>query len=112
MLKLRGIVTGASRGIGAAIAIELDRRGYEVYGLSRSGRSSAGTGIVCDMTDEGVVRDTFGRITDDGPVTVLVNNAGFHVSARSSSLSVADYTAVMALNATAVMVACLSLIHI
>ena len=106
MLKLRGIVTGASRGIGAAIAIELDRRGYEVYGLSRSGRSSAGTGIVCDMTDEGVVRDTFGRITDDGPVTVLVNNAGFHVSARSSSLSVADYTAVMALNATAVMVAC------
>ena len=106
MPKQRGIVTGASRGIGAAIAMELDHRGYEVYGLSRSGRSSAGAGMVCDMTDEGAVRDAFARITDEGPVTVLVNNAGFHESIRSSSLSVADYTAVMALNATAVMVAC------
>jgi short-subunit dehydrogenase len=38
------IVTGASRGIGEAIAVELDRRGFRIAALSRSGTSSVGTG--------------------------------------------------------------------
>jgi short-subunit dehydrogenase len=34
------IVTGGSRGIGEAIVVELDRRGFAVAGLSRSGVSA------------------------------------------------------------------------
>lgn len=56
------IVTGASRGIGAAIAVELEQRGYAVTGLSRSGRSAASTGISCDLTDAAEVRETLAAI--------------------------------------------------
>jgi short-subunit dehydrogenase len=40
MSKGQVIVTGASRGIGEAIAIELDRRGFDVAALSRSGQGA------------------------------------------------------------------------
>jgi gluconate 5-dehydrogenase len=50
------IVTGASRGIGAAIAEALDARGMTVFGLSRSGTGPAGRAITCDITDEGAVK--------------------------------------------------------
>ncbi len=86
------IVTGASRGIGEAIAAELDRRGFAVAGLSRSGVSVVGTGYACDMTDE--------------PLIGLINNAGAHEGKRSAELSLADFEATMRLNASAVMVAC------
>ena len=38
------IITGASKGIGAAIAIELEKRGYLVICVSRSGEASGGQG--------------------------------------------------------------------
>ncbi len=41
MLQGTVIVTGASRGIGASIALELARRGVTVAGLSRSGAAPA-----------------------------------------------------------------------
>ena len=46
------IVTGASKGIGAAIAVELDKRGLPVIGLSRTGRAVVGDALVCDMTND------------------------------------------------------------
>ena len=36
------VVTGASRGIGRAVAIELDRRGYDVVATMRDVRASMG----------------------------------------------------------------------
>ena len=36
------IVTGASRGIGAAVAVELEARGFSVWSMSRSGEAPAG----------------------------------------------------------------------
>ena len=99
------IVTGGSRGIGAAIAAALDREGYDVVSLSRSGEAPAGRGVVCDLTDEAAIRKTFAEIGEAGPVAGLVNNAGFHVTAKSAALERAQFDEVMALNATAVMLA-------
>ncbi len=100
------IVTGASRGIGEAIAVELDRRGFAVAGLSRSGVSVVGTGYACDMTDERAIADAIAKVAAEGPLIGLINNAGAHEGKRSAELSLADFETTMRLNASAVMVAC------
>ena len=106
MSEGRIIVTGASKGLGAATARALDEAGYEVVGLSRSGACPAGRGIVCDMTDEAAVQAVFTELADDPtPVAGLVNNAGAHGQSASAEIDIADYERVMALNATAVVVA-------
>lgn len=99
------IVTGASKGIGAAIAVELERRGASVVCLSRSGEAPAGRGMVCDMTDEDSIRRVFADIGAQGPVVGLVNNAGVHILGSIATLSAADFEKTVALNMTAVMVA-------
>ncbi len=99
------IVTGGSRGIGAAIATALDAQGYDVVSVSRSGDTPAGRGIACDLTDETALKAAFSDIGAAGPVVALVNNAGFHITAKSAELERGDYEQVMALNATAVMLA-------
>ena len=70
------IVTGASKGIGAAIAVELDKRGLPVIGLSRTGHAVVGDAFVCDMTDEDLVRKRIGAIGAERGIAALVNNAG------------------------------------
>ncbi|MBV1895477.1 MAG: SDR family oxidoreductase [Rhodobacteraceae bacterium] len=99
------IVTGASKGIGAAIAMDLDRRGFHVACLSRSGVAPVGTGYACDMTDEAAVRATIATCADAGDIIGLVNNAGMHIPGSIATLDIGDYERVMALNATSVMVA-------
>ena len=106
MREGRIIVTGASKGLGAATARALDEVGYEVVGLSRSGTCPAGRGVVCDMTDEAAVKAVFAELADDpAPVAGLVNNAGAHGQSVSAEIDIADYERVMTLNATAVVVA-------
>ena len=109
-------VTGASRGIGAAIAVELWRRGHTVGCLTRSGSgpgADAATGasrgrfinLPCDVTREGSVRAAFARLVDAaGALHGLVNNAGIHRDGPSHELPTAAYEDVMATNATAVFV--------
>ncbi|HRP77767.1 MAG TPA: SDR family oxidoreductase [Aquamicrobium sp.] len=99
------IVTGASKGIGAAIALDLARRGYDLACVSRSGDAPVGKGYACDMTDEAAVKDTFARIAAAGRLVGLVNNAGVHLGGSAATLPTAEFEKVMALNATAVMVA-------
>ena len=99
------IVTGASRGIGAAIAKDLSGRGYQVAGLSRSGACEVGTGYACDVNDEAAIIRTFAQIAAKGPVTGLVNNAGQYLTGRSSTLTTAEYEATMRMNATSAFVA-------
>ena len=99
------IVTGASKGIGAAIAVELDKRGFPVVCLSRSGDASVGHAMSCDVTDETAVAKCFAEIARRGPVAGLVSNAGVHIGGPIASLTVESFNKTIALNATAVMVA-------
>ncbi|WP_108262412.1 SDR family NAD(P)-dependent oxidoreductase [Mangrovicoccus ximenensis] len=99
------IVTGASKGIGAAIAAELDSRGWQVVCLSRSGAAEVGHGIACDMTDEAAVKSAMAEAAARGPVAGLVNNAGVHIGGPIASLTTEDFDRTFALNTTAVMVA-------
>ena len=105
MAKGQIIVTGASKGIGAAIARELDTRGFAVACLSRTGQAPVGQGYACDVTDEASVKQVFSEIGRNGPVAGLVNNAGVHILGAAAELSIEDFDRTMALNATAVMVA-------
>jgi len=100
------IVTGASRGIGAEIAADLVRRGFAVAALSRSGDAAAGRAYACDVTDEGALKSTIAAVAASSPVIGLVNNAGAHRATPSHLLPVKELDDTMALNLTAVMVAC------
>jgi len=109
-------VTGASRGIGAAIALELARRGFGVGCLTRRGSGPEGdtAGMLkaqfvnhaCDVNDEASVREALKALASRGNLQGLVNNAGIHLDAPSHELDTATYARVMQTNATAVFTAC------
>jgi NAD(P)-dependent dehydrogenase (short-subunit alcohol dehydrogenase family) len=100
------LVTGASRGIGAAIAQALSSQGWQIAGLSRTGATAAGEGYVCDVTDEAAIAATFGRVAAKSKIVGLVNNAGQHEETPSHAITTADFERLKRLNATAVVVAC------
>lgn len=99
------IVTGASRGIGAAIARELAARGFEVVGTSRSGDTVLGPGIACDVTDEASIRAMVAAVAARGPIAGLVNNAGAYESTPSAELSASQFDHTLRTNATSTLVA-------
>lgn len=73
------LVSGGSRGIGAAIASHLAVDGHRVATLSRSGKAEPSTGLslACDVTDaESVELAVKKAAADNGAVEVLVANAG------------------------------------
>lgn len=73
------LVTGGSRGIGAAIASRFAADGHRVANLSRSGNGSADTGLslACDVTDgESVDLAVKQAVEANGPIDVLIANAG------------------------------------
>jgi NAD(P)-dependent dehydrogenase (short-subunit alcohol dehydrogenase family) len=100
------IVTGASKGIGAAIAMELDRRGLTVAGLSRTGEVPAGYGLSCDVCDEASIATAIESIAAKGSIGGLVNCAGAHTAIPTIELETSDFEHTMRLNATAVLTVC------
>jgi NAD(P)-dependent dehydrogenase (short-subunit alcohol dehydrogenase family) len=104
-------VTGSSRGIGAAIAVELAARGFTVACLSRGGglpdkapASGKFVSAQCDVTDEASVRAAFADIVKQvGTLRGLVNNAGVHRETDSETLATADFEDLMRTNVTSVM---------
>jgi 3-oxoacyl-[acyl-carrier protein] reductase len=107
MTQRTAFVTGASRGIGRACALELARAGHRVILAARNRElldKVAGEigenahAIQMDLADETSIRDAFAAIKDLGPVAILVNNAGITRDTLAMRMSVADWDAVIDTN--------------
>lgn len=111
------IVTGASRGIGAAIAESLAQAGFTVGCLSRSGdhphRQNATNAVrqrwlsaACDVTDARQVRAAIADIQArcNLPIIGLVNNAGIHTEGKSETLPLDEFDKVMQTNVNSVLI--------
>lgn len=106
------LVTGASRGIGAAVADWLHAMGAEVYGTATSaegaegiaGRLGAGRGLVMDLLRPDTIDSALSELAERaGPVTALVNNAAITRDQLLMRLSDADWDAVLTANLTGTM---------
>jgi len=111
------LVTGASRGIGRAIATALAAAGYRVTGTATTEAGAAsigealaphgGEGIVLDVTDAAALDAAVDRLVKTrGGLHVLVNNAGITRDTLSMRMNDADWDAVLDTNLKAVFRAC------
>ena len=104
----RGIVTGASGGLGGEIATLLAKAGAEVFGFSRS-RSGLDhpriTEVAVDITDPRAVEREVAAVGRDG-LDFLVNNAGMTLKKRAGEISDLEFHQVHALNIEAMFTMC------
>ena len=109
------IVTGASQGIGRAIAIELSRVGAHVVVCSRrlsalepvadavraEGRRALA--VACDVADAQQVDEAVSRTVETfGRIDLLVNNAGYRIRSRFEDLPRKEWDAMVQTNLTGV----------
>jgi len=105
------LVTGASRGIGQAIALALGRAGAAVAGTATTeagaqrigenlvANGCRGVGHVLDVTDPASVEGLMGRLTADlGAPTILVNNAGITRDNLLMRMKDADWNTILDTN--------------
>ena len=98
------LVTGASRGIGLAVAVALEAAGAHVVRLARSlvdGTANGRTDLRCDVTDPAAVERAVGRVlTDLGVPDIVVNNAGIFFIKRIEEIATPEFTRAIAVNLT------------
>ncbi len=95
------LITGASRGIGAAIAEHFVGAGDTVVALSRSGEAPAGVAraLALDVADSSAVTETVkGAVADFGPLDVLVANAGITRDGLAMRMSDEQWRDVLSVN--------------
>ncbi len=109
------LITGASRGIGAAIALELGKQGATVIGTATSNGGAAsisatfasanikGEGMALNVNDAAQITSTLKSISEKyGDVSILVNNAGITKDTLLMRMSDEDWDAVIGTNLTSV----------
>jgi NAD(P)-dependent dehydrogenase (short-subunit alcohol dehydrogenase family) len=107
------VITGVSSGIGRAAALELDRRGYRVFGgvrreedadaLKREA-SERFTPLLLDVTDAAAIeraRETVDAALGDEPLAGLVNNAGIGAGGPIEALDIDQLRRALEVNAVA-----------
>jgi len=109
------VVTGASQGIGRAIAVEMAKVGAHVVACSRrlaalepvaeavraEGRQALA--VACDVGDARQVDDVVARTLEQfGRIDLLVNNAGYRIRARFEELPRTEWDAMVQTNLTGV----------
>jgi 3-oxoacyl-[acyl-carrier protein] reductase len=112
-------ITGASRGIGRAIALELSRRGARVVGTATSAAGAQtisdalaaagvqGRGVVLDVADASAVEACLKDVeTRDGTPSILVNNAGVTRDGLLMRMSAEDWQVVIETDLSAVYRTC------
>jgi 3-oxoacyl-[acyl-carrier protein] reductase len=98
--RKRALVTGGSGGLGAAICRRLAREGHHVYVHAHRGAQAAAAIVaeimeaggaaqaVCfDVTDGDATRQALEAVLNDGPIQILINNAGIHDDAVFPGMS-------------------------
>jgi short-subunit dehydrogenase len=105
----RALSTGASRGIGADIARGLRRRGADVALVARGAGSLdtlaaelGGHAYPTDLTDGTALRGLLDRVETDGPIDILINNAGDEKIGPFDEMDSAALESINALNVVAV----------
>lgn len=104
-------ITGASSGLGEALALRMARAGWRVAASARGAeklaaleRASAGGGgsihaMPLDVTDAAATAATIARIEDKiGPIDQAVLNAGTHAPVRAAALEITDFQKLVDLN--------------
>ena len=96
------VITGASRGIGAALVEAYRDRSYRVVATARSIQPSADDGIITVPGEIGD-RNTAQRVITEamdrlGRIDTLINNAGIFIAKPFTQYTDADYAAILGVN--------------
>ena len=101
----RALVTGATKGIGKAIAEEFTALGAEVYYVSRSYKGT--DGMACDVTKDTDRQRLFAALLEKwGALDILVNNAGTNNRKQILESSPDDYAELLGINMNSVFQMC------
>ena len=94
------VVTGGSRGIGAAVAAQLGEAGARVAILDLdAGPARGNLFVACDVADEASVTAAFAAIDAKlGAADILVNGAGLAIRSAALDMTAGDFAKVIAVN--------------
>ncbi|MEB2400960.1 SDR family oxidoreductase [Parapusillimonas granuli] len=97
------LITGASRGIGLAVANRAHQDGHIVVGLARSVPAAPFPGAFyrADLADAGETRLVLERISAEFQIDAVVNNAGLTTSSTIEETSVDELERILAVNVRA-----------
>lgn len=93
------LVTGATRGIGRALAERLAGRGWSVVGIARKAEDGfPGTLVTADLADEKATAGALDEISSNFEVDSLVNNAGFNHVELLGQVDLGRFDEIIAVN--------------
>ncbi|WP_024834686.1 SDR family oxidoreductase [Ruminiclostridium josui] len=106
------ILTGASKGIGLAIAKKLNSMDYKVYGLARSFENTEYSHknfikITCDVLNTHELEKIINQIeSEEAEINLLINNAGVGFFAPHEQLKIKDIQTMIRINLEAPLILC------